>query len=160
MTKMFPFTRPTIDEETIQSVVEVLRSGWLASGPKVAALEAELSRYLGGRPVRTQTSATAGMEMALRACGIGPGDEVITPALSFVATANVICRVGAHPVFVDVELDSRNIDIVVQSSGANAVIGNENRGGITPTTWNFCPPSVNDRPMILGSPPNCRCHKA
>jgi dTDP-4-amino-4,6-dideoxygalactose transaminase len=110
MTKMLPFTRPTIDEETIQSVVEVLRSGWLASGPKVAALEAELARYLGGRPVRTQTSATAGMEMALRACGIGAGDEVITPALSFVATANVIVRVGAHPVFVDVELDSRNID--------------------------------------------------
>jgi dTDP-4-amino-4,6-dideoxygalactose transaminase len=110
MTKMLPFTRPTIDEETIQSVVEVLRSGWLASGPQVAALEAELSRYLGGRPVRTQTSATAGMEMALRACGIGAGDEVILPALSFVATANVIVRVGAHPVFVDVELDSRNID--------------------------------------------------
>jgi hypothetical protein len=110
MTKMLPFTRPTIDEETIQSVVEVLRSGWLASGPKVAALEAELSRYLGGRPIRTQTSATAGMEMALRACGIGAGDEVITPAMSFVATANVIVRVGARPVFVDVGLDSRNID--------------------------------------------------
>ena len=111
MTKMLPFTRPTLDEETIQSVVEVLRSGWLATGPKVAALEAELSRYLGGRPIRTQTSATAGMEMALRACGIGPGDEVITPALSFVATANVIVRVGARPVFVDVGLDSRNIDL-------------------------------------------------
>src|ERR1700742_1943434 len=110
MSKMLPFTRPTLDEETIQSVVEVLRSGWLASGPKVAALEAELSRYLGGRPIRTQTSATAGMEMALRACGIGPGDEVITPALSFVATANVICRVGAHPVFVDVDLDTRNLN--------------------------------------------------
>ena len=111
MTKMLPFTRPTIDEDTIQSVVEVLRSGWLATGPKVAALEAALSAYLGGRPVRTQTSATAGMEMALRACGIGPGDEVITPALSFVATANVIVRVGARPVFVDVGLDSRNIDL-------------------------------------------------
>jgi dTDP-4-amino-4,6-dideoxygalactose transaminase len=109
MTKMLPFTRPTIDEETIQSVTEVLRSGWLATGPKVAALEAALSSYLGGRPVRTQTSATAGMEMALRACGIGPGDEVITPAMSFVATANVIVRVGARPVFVDVGLDSRNI---------------------------------------------------
>ena len=111
MTKMLPFTRPTLDEETIQSVVEVLRSGWLATGPKVAALESELSRYLGGRPIRTQTSATAGMEMALRACGIGAGDEVITPALSFVATANVIVRVGARPVFVDVGLDSRNIDL-------------------------------------------------
>ena len=111
MTKMLPFTRPTIDEETIQSVVEVLRSGWLATGPKVAELERVLSAYFGGRPVRTQTSATAGMEMALKACGIGPGDEVITPALSFVATANVIARVGAKPVFVDVGLDSRNIDL-------------------------------------------------
>lgn len=111
MKKMLPFTRPAIDEETIQSVVEVLRSGWLATGPKVAALEAALSSYLGGRPVRTQTSATAGLEMALLACGIGKGDEVITPALSFVATANVIVRVGARPVFVDVGLDSRNIDL-------------------------------------------------
>jgi dTDP-4-amino-4,6-dideoxygalactose transaminase len=111
MKKILPFTRPAIDEETIQSVVEVLRSGWLATGPKVAALEAALSSYLGGRPVRTQTSATAGMEMALLACGIGKGDEVITPALSFVATANVIVRVGARPVFVDVGLDSRNIDL-------------------------------------------------
>ena len=109
--RFLPFTRPTIDEETIAAVGEVLRSGWLASGPKVAQLEAELSAYCGGRPVRSQTSATAGLEMALLACGIGPGDEVITPALSFVATANVIMRVGARPVFVDVGLDSRNIDL-------------------------------------------------
>jgi dTDP-4-amino-4,6-dideoxygalactose transaminase len=109
--KFLPFTRPTIDEQTIAAVAEVLRSGWLATGPKVAELEAALSRYLGGRPVRSQTSATAGMEMALLACGIGAGDEVITPALSFVATANVIVRVGARPVFVDVGLDSRNIDL-------------------------------------------------
>ena len=108
---LLPFTRPSIDEETIAAVGEVLRSGWLASGPKVAQLEAQLSSYLGGRPVRTQTSATAGLEMALLACGIGKGDEVITPALSFVATANVIVRVGARPVFVDVGLDSRNIDL-------------------------------------------------
>ena len=106
-----PFTRPSIDDDTIAAVSEVLRSGWLASGPKVAQLEAELSMYLGGRPVRTQTSATAGLEMALLACGIGAGDEVITPALSFVATANVIVRVGARPMFVDVGLDSRNIDL-------------------------------------------------
>jgi dTDP-4-amino-4,6-dideoxygalactose transaminase len=109
--RFLPFTRPTIDEETIASVAEVLRSGWLASGPKVAAFEAALSEYLGGRPVRSQTSATAGLEMALLACGIGRGDEVITPALSFVATANVIVRVGARPVFVDVGLDSRNLDL-------------------------------------------------
>jgi hypothetical protein len=109
--KKIPFTRPSIDEETIQGVVEVLRSGWVASGPNVVAFEAALSKYLGGRPVRTQTSATASMEMALLACGIGAGDEVITPAMSFVATANVIVRTGARPVFVDVGLDSRNTDM-------------------------------------------------
>src|ERR1700759_2875450 len=108
---MLPFTRPFVDEETIQGVVDVLRSGWLASGPKVAEFEAALSRYLGGRSVRTQTSATASMEMALLACGIGAGDEVITPAMSFVATSKVSVRTGARPVFVDVHLDSRNIDL-------------------------------------------------
>jgi len=105
-----PFTRPTIDEETIQGVVEVLRSGWLASGPNVKKLEEELSQYFGGRPVRTQTSATASLEHALLVAGIGAGDEVITPAMSFVATANVIVRVGARPVFVDVGLDDRNMN--------------------------------------------------
>ncbi len=106
-----PITRPTLDEETIQGVVEVLRSGWLTTGPNVRQLEDALSRYVGGRPVRSFTSATAALEIALQACGIGPGDEVILPALSFVASANVIVRVGAKPVFVDVELASRNIDV-------------------------------------------------
>src|SRR5258708_11758407 len=107
---MLPLTRPKIEEETIQGVAEVLRSGWLATGPKVAEFESALSRYLGGRPIRTQTSATASLEMALLACGIGAGHEVITPAMSFVATANAITRVAARPAFVDVGLDSRHID--------------------------------------------------
>lgn len=111
MKPMLPFTRPSIDEETIREVAEVLRSGWLASGPKVKAFEAALSEYCGGRPVRSQTSATASLEHALLACGVGSGDEVIVPAMSFVATANVVVRVGARPVFVDVELESRNIDL-------------------------------------------------
>jgi dTDP-4-amino-4,6-dideoxygalactose transaminase len=106
-----PFTRPTIDEETIQGVADVLRSGWLASGPKVLEFEEALSRYLGGRAVRAVMSATAALEIALQACDIGPGDEVIAPAMSFAATANVILRVGAQPVFVDVDLDTRNLDI-------------------------------------------------
>ena len=111
-----PFTRPTIDEDTIQGVAEVLRSGWLASGSKVHELEAALSDYLGGRTVRAMTSATEALEIALRVCGIGPGDEVITPAMSFVATANVICRVGAKPVFVDIDLQTRNIDLAKASA--------------------------------------------
>ena len=92
-------------------MVEVLRSGWLATGPNVQALEKALSDYLGGRTVRTLTSATGGLEVALQVCGIGPGDEVITPAMSFAATPNVIMRVGARPVFVDVDLATRNINL-------------------------------------------------
>lgn len=106
-----PFTRPTIDEETIQGVVEVLRSGWITSGPKVKEFEAALSQYFGGRPVRAFSSGTATLEVALQLCGIGPGDEVITTPLSWVATANVILHVGARPVFVDIDPVTRNIDL-------------------------------------------------
>lgn len=106
-----PFTRPTLDEDTIQGVVEVLRSGWITSGPKVKEFEAALSAYCGGRPVRVLSSATAGMEIALQLLNIGPGDEVITTPLSWVATGNVILHVGAKPVFVDVDPVTRNIDL-------------------------------------------------
>lgn len=105
-----PFARPSLDEQTIQSVVDVLRSGWITTGPRTARFEGALSQYFGGRVVKTFTSATAALEVALLAAGIGPGDEVITSAMSFAATANVILRVGAQPVFVDVELGSRNMD--------------------------------------------------
>ncbi len=106
-----PFARPAIDEASIAAVAEVLRSGQLASGPKVLAFEAALAAYLGsGRHLRVMTSATAGLEMALEAAGIGAGDEVIVPAMSFAASANVIERVRAKPVFVDIELTSRNLN--------------------------------------------------
>jgi hypothetical protein len=106
-----PFTRPDIDEATIRDVANVLRSGWLASGPKVREFERQLSLYLGGRPVRALTSATEALEIALLVAGIGSGDEVITSAMSFCATANMIVRVGATPVFVDVDLDTRNLSL-------------------------------------------------
>ncbi len=106
-----PFSRPTIDEATIAAVGEVLRSGWITSGPKVQAFEATLSEYFGGRPVRTFNSGTCTMEIALRIAGIGPGDEVITTPISWVATANVIIEVGATPVFADIDPVTRNIDL-------------------------------------------------
>lgn len=107
-----PFTRPSIDEETIAGVVEVLRSGWITSGPCVKQLEQELSQNFGGRPVRAMSSATGALEIALAVAGVQPGDEVITTPLSWVATANVILRAGARPVFVDVDAVTRNIDLV------------------------------------------------
>jgi dTDP-4-amino-4,6-dideoxygalactose transaminase len=92
-------------------VADVLRSGWLTSGPKVKELEARLSEYCGGRPVRVFNSGTCTMEIALRIAGVGAGDEVITTPLSWVATSNVILEVGAHPVFVDIDPVTRNIDL-------------------------------------------------
>jgi dTDP-4-amino-4,6-dideoxygalactose transaminase len=106
-----PFTRPSIDEATIAGVAEVLRSGWITSGPKVLEFEAKLSEYFGGRPVRALASATGGLEIALALAGAGAGDEVITTPLSWVATANVVLRAGARPVFVDVDPVTRNIDL-------------------------------------------------
>lgn len=132
-----PFARPTLDEETVQAVAAVLRSGWLASGPQVAAFEMELSRRCGGRPVRSFTSATAALEVALHLAGIGPGDEVVTTAMSFAATVNVILRVGARPVFVDVDLGSRNIDPL------------EVEAAITPRTRALLPVHYAGRPADM-----------
>ncbi|MDP2133928.1 MAG: DegT/DnrJ/EryC1/StrS aminotransferase family protein [Sulfuritalea sp.] len=106
-----PFTRPSIDEGTIAAVGDVLRSGWITSGPKVAAFEAALSDYCGGRPVRAFNSGTATLEVALRLAKVGAGDTVITTPLTWVATANVILEVGATPVFVDIDPVTRNIDL-------------------------------------------------
>lgn len=104
-------TRPTIDDATIAGVAEVLRSGWITSGPNVKALEAKLSEHCGGRPVRAFNSGTCTMEIALRIAGVGPGHEVITTPLSWVATSNVVLEVGARPVFVDIDPVTRNIDL-------------------------------------------------
>ena len=106
-----PFTRPTIDEPTIEAVAAVLRSGWITSGPKVREFEAQLSALCGGRPVRAMSSATGALEVALALAGVAAGDEVITTPLSWVATANVVLRAGARPVFVDCDPRTRNIDL-------------------------------------------------
>jgi dTDP-4-amino-4,6-dideoxygalactose transaminase len=107
-----PFTRPSIDADGIAAVADVFRSGQLASGPKVQRFEADLAAYLGGgRHVRVMTSATAGLEMALEVAGVGAGHEVIVPAMSFAASANVVARVGAKPVFVDIDLHTRNLNL-------------------------------------------------
>ncbi len=106
-----PFTRPAVDDATIAGVCEVLRSGWLSSGPQVKAFEARLSEFFGGRPVRAFNSGTCTMEIALRIAGVKAGDEVITTPLSWVATSNVVLEVGARPVFVDIDPVTRTIDL-------------------------------------------------
>lgn len=106
-----PLTRPTLDEATIAGVAEVLRSSWITTGPKCREFEAALSARFGGRPVRVFNSGTCTMEIALRIAGVGPGHEVITTPLSWVATSNVILEVGARPVFVDIDPVTRNLDL-------------------------------------------------
>lgn len=110
MSAFLPFARPDIDEETIAAVAGVLRSGWITSGPQVERFESELSAYFGGRPVRAFAHATAALEAAVRLAGVGAGDEVIVPAMTFVASANVVLLAGGRPVLVDVDPDTRNID--------------------------------------------------
>jgi len=110
-TNFIPFTRPSFNQETIDAVGEVLRSGWVTSGPKLAEFEATLSEYFGGRPVRCFANGTATMKIALQVAGIGEGDEVITTPISWVATSNVILGVGAKPIFVDIDPLTRNIDL-------------------------------------------------
>ena len=106
-----PFVRSEIDEETIQGVADVLRSGWITTGPQNQRFEAELSAYCGGRPVRTFNSGTATMEIGLRIAGVGEGDEVITTPMTWVSTSNVIIETGATPVFADIDPVTHNIDL-------------------------------------------------
>jgi dTDP-4-amino-4,6-dideoxygalactose transaminase len=97
-----PYARPTIGEEEIAEVVDSLRSGWVTTGPKVRRLEAELAGYLGAQYVIAVSSCTAGLHIALTALGVGPGDEVLVPTMTFCSTANVVVHLGARPVLIDV----------------------------------------------------------
>ncbi|MFZ6760370.1 DegT/DnrJ/EryC1/StrS family aminotransferase [Undibacterium sp. Ji50W] len=105
------FSQPQLSEASIQAVADVLRSNWIATGPKVTELEQALSRTFGNRPTRLLTSATGAMEIALALCDIGAGDEVITSAQSFFSAMNMIVKSGAKPVFVDCDLLTRAIDL-------------------------------------------------
>jgi UDP-4-amino-4-deoxy-L-arabinose-oxoglutarate aminotransferase len=105
-TEFLPFSRPSITEDDIADVGEVLRSGWITTGPKSAEFERKFSEYVGCRGAVALCSATAGMHLALKALGIGPGDEVITPSMTWVSTVNLIVLSGASPVFADVEPDT------------------------------------------------------
>jgi len=106
-----PLMSPNITDEDISAVAEVLRSGNLVQGKNVEALENAVAEFLGARNVVAVSSGTATLHLALVALGIGAGDEVIVPAFSYVATANVVEIVGAKCVFVDVERDTFNIDV-------------------------------------------------
>ncbi|MDR3591508.1 MAG: DegT/DnrJ/EryC1/StrS family aminotransferase [Negativicutes bacterium] len=112
MENFLPFALPDIGEDEINEVIDSIRSGWLTTGPKTAQFERDFAAFLSDGSVHALAvnSATAGLHLALEAVGIQPGDEVITTPYTFTATAEVIRYLGAHPVFVDIEPGSFNID--------------------------------------------------
>lgn len=106
-----PFFRPSIGEDEIAAVTECLRSGWLTTGPKAAAFEKAFTDFLGGGVESVAVnSATAALHLGLEALGVGPGDEVIVPTLTFTATAEVVRYLGAQPILVDVDAATLCID--------------------------------------------------
>ena len=105
-----PFQRPAIGEAEIQAVVEVLKSGWLTSGPRGQEFEEEFARYVGARHAVAVNSGTAALHLSLLAAGLQPGEAILTSPFTFPATAEVAIYCGAHPLFVDVDPDTLNLD--------------------------------------------------
>lgn len=108
---MIPFSPPRIDKKIIDEVTAALQSGWITTGPRTKLFEKKLTAYCGNKATLCLNSATAGLEVMLRWFGVGEGDEVILPAYTYSATANVIIHCGATPVFVDVNASDFNISI-------------------------------------------------
>lgn len=108
--KHIPITRPCITEDEAQAAAEAIRSGWLVQGPKVAAFEQAVATYVGARHAVATTNCTAALHLALLCRDIGPGDEVIAPSFTFIATANAVLHAGATAVFVDIDPRTYNLD--------------------------------------------------
>jgi perosamine synthetase len=107
---MLPYARQWLAEDDVAAVLEVLRSDWLTTGPQVAAFEQAVAEFVAGREAVAVSNGTAALHAAMYAAGIGSGDEVIVPALTFVATANAVVFQGGTPVFADVHPDTLLID--------------------------------------------------
>jgi perosamine synthetase len=107
---MIPYGRQSVDEEDIRAAVEVLRSDWLTTGPKVEEFEQAFANYVGAKEAVAVSSGTAALHAAMYALGIGPGDEVVVPAMTFAATANCVIFQGGTPIFVDVNPDTLLIE--------------------------------------------------
>jgi UDP-4-amino-4-deoxy-L-arabinose-oxoglutarate aminotransferase len=105
-----PLSRPSISEREIESVVDCLKSGWITTGPVCKAFEDRFCELTGAFHAVSLTSATAGMHLILLALGIGEGDEIVTPSMTFASTVNMIVMLKARPVFTDINYDTLNIN--------------------------------------------------
>lgn len=127
--KHIPFAKPCIGEEEIAAVVETMRSGWLTTGPKTREFEEAFAAEVGSKHALAVNSATAGLHLALEAAGVKAGDAVFTPVWTFTASAEVSRYLGAHPVFVDIDAATLNIDPVrLQEAIAKSKLGTGLRG--------------------------------
>lgn len=111
MNKKIPFSSPDITDSEIEAVVNVLKSGWITTGPVNKEFEEELCKYIDVKRFKLFSSATSAMELALKIFGVGEGDEVIVPAYTYASTANVVVHLGAKVVFIDAKEDDFNIDL-------------------------------------------------
>jgi dTDP-4-amino-4,6-dideoxygalactose transaminase len=107
---IIPIARPWFSEEEEKLVAETLRSAWVAQGPKVKAFEQAVADYVGSRFAIATNSCTSALQVALEILGVGPGDEVIAPSFTFIATANGVIHCGGRPVFVDIDARTYNLD--------------------------------------------------
>jgi perosamine synthetase len=107
---LIPITKPYLGEEEALAAAEAIRTGWIAQGPLVARFEEAIAARLGMAHVVATSNCTTALHLALVCSGIGPGDEVITPSFTFIATANAVLYAGAHPIFVDIDPRTYNID--------------------------------------------------
>jgi perosamine synthetase len=106
---MIPITRPAVGEEEAQAAAEAVRSGWLSQGMRVAEFERAVADFVGTTEAVATTNCTSALHLSLIAAGVGPGDEVVCPSFTFIATANAILHTGAVPVFVDIDPETFNI---------------------------------------------------
>lgn len=106
-----PFHIPALDNSDVEAVTAVLRSGWITTGPEVAAFESEFGSFIGNDDVLALSSGTAALHLALIALGVGPGDKVATSVWTFCSAVHVIEHLGAHPIFVDVDSRTLNLDL-------------------------------------------------
>jgi len=109
--KFLPFSRPSISQKEIHRVVSCLKSGWITTGALCKEFEDRFIQLAGSRHALSVSSATAGMHLTLTALGVGPGDEIITPSMTFASTVNMISLLKAKPVFVDVDYGTLNINV-------------------------------------------------
>jgi perosamine synthetase len=131
--KRIPVMIPMLGEEEAQAAADAVRSGWVAQGPRVAEFERQFAAEVGAEHGVAVSSCTAALHLAMHLLGVGPGDEVVVPSFSFIATANAVRYVGAEPVFADVELATGNVTVetidAVRTSRTKAVIA-VHQGGV------------------------------